>query len=324
MNQSASGGGTSSSKTAPIVGGVVGGIIALLGIIGSIWYIRRRSKRLNDILEEDEDEGKRRPRMSLGGVDVQPRPYHYGLVGSSSSPSPPNSPPLGAVNPGHSPSNSLSFLNAPPELSRPSLGVALPSPAFMTRSLSDLSSANPAPQAGHARPSLSTASSTAASTRLLLERPVNHTRTPSVPTANLLNAGRPQPVSSGPRPNSAGGSLQNASPPVPATSTDAIPHSQTSSITEKRRLLASLPQGAAAPTPSLPPIESGSSPVLFPRTEAVLPPIRRRNPNRPSSSKGSNARSSNTVTVHVDGGPAAEREEQSPPGGNEPPAYSPT
>ena len=116
-----------------------------------------------------------------------------------------------------------------------------------------------------------------------------------------------------PRPQSASGAMQNASLPAPATSTGPRPH--TSPTNEKGRLLASLPQGATAPTPPSVAIGSDLSLVQSPTTEARSPPIRQRNPNRPSSSKN------NIVTVHVDGGPAAET---SRPEGNEPPAYTPT
>lgn len=46
-------------------------------------FSRRRSKRWDDIIEKEEDQDHHRPRMSLGGEDVQPRPYHVGLLACS-------------------------------------------------------------------------------------------------------------------------------------------------------------------------------------------------------------------------------------------------
>lgn len=249
-------------------------------------------------------------------------PQKYGLVGHSGTPSPPGSPPLGAVNPGHSPSNSLSILNAPPLQSRSSSGVELSSARSMSRSLSDLGLANTPQQSGHIRPSLSAASSGAASTRPLLERPVNHLRMPSswsvdgqrgVATGDLLVVGRTQAAPSSPRPRSAGGALQSAT--TPATSAEPVPPPQSSPIIEKRKLLASLPPGAAAPTLPSPTVGDSSPPVEFPLTESRPPPIKKRNPNRPSSTKNSD-----TAPVVVDQGPSGTPAEN----WNDPPAYSPT
>ena len=258
----------------------------------------------------------------------------YGLVGHSTSPSPPGSPPgsppLGATNrSGHSPANSLSLLNAPPQHqhSRSSSGGDLSSPATMSRSLSDLASAS---ASGHVRPTLSTASSGAASTRPLLERPINHSRTPSAWSADaqssITAAGWSRPTPSSTRPHSAGGTMQNL--PTSAAVTEQVARPQSSPANEKRRLLASLPPGAAAPALPSATVDNGSSPVPgpSPATESSPPPIRKRNPNRPSSAKNTDG-----VTVHTDGGPAAEVaatageiDQRSRPEGNEPPAYSPT
>ncbi|KAF8499949.1 hypothetical protein JB92DRAFT_3124790 [Gautieria morchelliformis] len=304
-NPSGTGGGSSSSsKTGPIVGGVVGGVVALLGIIGCIWFFwRRRSKRWDDLVEKEEYEEQRRPRMTLTGEDAQPRPYHYGLVGHSGTPSPPGSPPLGAAELGHSPSNSLSRLNASHTRSRSTSGDAFSS---ISRSMSDLNSS----QVGSIRPW--TASSAAASTPLL-ERTVNHARSPSIPPADLIGVG---PGALTPRPQSAGGSGQGGSGTTFGASTAAVPPLPISSADEKRRLRAALPQGAAPPTPQARAIESASPPVPSPRGETREPPMRR-DPKRPP-------RNASTVTVHVDGGPAAEPDPRSPPGSSEPPAYSPT
>ena len=292
---------------------------------------RRRSRRWNDIFDKEEEKHAHRTRMSLDGDDdVQPRPYHYGLVGNSMSPSPPNSPPLGAVHNAHSPSNSLSLLNAPPNHhSRSSSGVALPSPGFMPYSLSDLGNApttTPTSHSGHTRPN--TSSSTAGSTGPLLERSVNHPRPPTSwsaggqsigPGIEPASTGRPHSPPLSPRPHSTTGNMQSTAglSAIPdgaiASMNPAPPHS--SPVSEKRRLRA-LPTGAAAPTtPSAAALASPSAPV--PRGNTLPPPILPRNPNRPSSAKTG-------VVVHVDGGPAGSGNVEQSRSGNEPPAYSPT
>jgi len=291
---------------------------------------RRRSKRWNDIFDQEEEEKQeRRPRMSLDGEDDVPRPYHYGLVGHSASPTPPNSPPMGPMSGAHSPSNSLSLLNAAPNHhSRSSSGVNLPSPGSMSRSLSDLGYAPPTPNAGHVRPNLSTSSSAAASTRPLLERPVNHSRPPSSWSTGGQSAGPGTELTTGrlpstpisPRPHSAGGNMQQtAQAAATAAAANLAPSPHSSPMNEKRRLRASLPQGAAAPTPPSTVAAGPASPpaVQSPRSETRAPVLSPRNPNRPKSAKGG------PVVVHVDGGPARPPDDRPPGDGNEPPAYSP-
>ncbi|KAF8517509.1 hypothetical protein BU17DRAFT_91636 [Hysterangium stoloniferum] len=307
----ANGGGKTSNKTAPIVGGVVGGVIALLAVIGGI-CLRRRSKRWKDLFDEELDEKEeRRPRMVLDGEDVDPRPYHYGLVGHSETPSPPRSP-LGSMDLGNSFPNSVAALNVPHSHSRSSSGGAL--------STGESTSGQAPSLTGHtSRPyNLSTASSAAASTRPLLERPVN--RPPSswsvggeIVRQDVSTHSR-NPAAALARPNSAGGALQSP-PALPSATTDHVPLVPLAAqrSTEKNRLLASLPPGAAPPAPPSASI-AGESTVS-------RPPIRPRSAKRPTT-----ANSANAVVVHSDAGPASTTPRDDPPGSatNAPPAYSPT
>ncbi|KAF5386618.1 hypothetical protein D9615_001542 [Tricholomella constricta] len=117
---------------APIVGGAVGGFFGLLAIVALIWFILKRRRRWDDIFEKDDDEiiatgARRAGRFSLD-VDVEPKPYQYGLVGHAVAPSavsPPNSPPMrpsippGSTDIHHTRASSLTPLNVPLTASTP-------------------------------------------------------------------------------------------------------------------------------------------------------------------------------------------------------------
>ncbi|KAJ6501979.1 hypothetical protein C8R45DRAFT_1209632 [Mycena sanguinolenta] len=79
-----------SSQIGPIVGGVLGGFFGLIGLVLILWFIMKRRRRWDDIFDKDESSysSGRRPtkRWSLD-ADMEPKPYQYGLVGQTSSPS---------------------------------------------------------------------------------------------------------------------------------------------------------------------------------------------------------------------------------------------
>ncbi|KAJ7264934.1 hypothetical protein B0H12DRAFT_1101469 [Mycena haematopus] len=83
----------SSSQIGPIVGGVLGGFFGLLGIVLILWLIMKRRRRWDDIFDKEDPPHSpgRRPtkRWSLD-ADMEPKPYQYGLVGQTSSPSLPS------------------------------------------------------------------------------------------------------------------------------------------------------------------------------------------------------------------------------------------
>ncbi|KAJ7685672.1 hypothetical protein DFH06DRAFT_1463654 [Mycena polygramma] len=115
--------GSSSSHVGPIVGGVLAGFFGLLGIVLIIWFIVKRRRRWDDIFDKEDPNnvqpprrGRSTKRFSLDADDstIEPKPYQYGLVGQTRSPSvgisPPNSPPAS------SPSLQLPRHNLPPLL----------------------------------------------------------------------------------------------------------------------------------------------------------------------------------------------------------------
>ncbi|KAJ7143072.1 hypothetical protein C8R43DRAFT_1130871 [Mycena crocata] len=89
---------SSSSHIGPIVGGVVGGFFLLLGVALAIWFVLKRRRRWDDIFDK-EDPSPRSPRATKRfslDTEIEPKPYQYGLVGQTRSPSvgisPPSSP----------------------------------------------------------------------------------------------------------------------------------------------------------------------------------------------------------------------------------------
>ncbi|KAF7311199.1 hypothetical protein MKEN_01021400 [Mycena kentingensis (nom. inval.)] len=117
--------GSSSPKIGPIVGGVVAGFFGLLGLALAVWFILKRRRRWDDIFDKEYLE---RPpkRFSLDGDGAEPKPYHYGLVGKTSSPPPhslspsPHPPPHSQSPP---PRLNLAPLTVPMTVSQPGLSA---------------------------------------------------------------------------------------------------------------------------------------------------------------------------------------------------------
>ncbi|KAF9449599.1 hypothetical protein P691DRAFT_758945 [Macrolepiota fuliginosa MF-IS2] len=91
-----------SKNLGPIIGGVVGGLVGLGAFLFLIWFLLRRRRRWDDIFENDDDV----PAVAVAAVpkekqaDGRPKPYQYGLVGHTKSPSlvsAPSSPPPGSA-----------------------------------------------------------------------------------------------------------------------------------------------------------------------------------------------------------------------------------
>lgn len=92
-----------------------------------LFDLRKRKRRWDDIFDKEDDEiiaaagaGTRRNQRFSLDVDVEPKPYQYGLVGQATAPhpaSPPHSPPMRPSIPSnnlsHARSSSLSPLNVP-------------------------------------------------------------------------------------------------------------------------------------------------------------------------------------------------------------------
>lgn len=87
----------SSRHLGPIIGGVVGGVAGLCALIFLVWFFIRKRQRWDDIFDNDDvpvvaASANRKEKL----VDSGPRPYHYGIVGHTKTPSltsPPSSPP---------------------------------------------------------------------------------------------------------------------------------------------------------------------------------------------------------------------------------------
>ncbi|KAJ7286425.1 hypothetical protein C8J57DRAFT_663672 [Mycena rebaudengoi] len=122
---------SSTVKIAPIVGGVLGGFFILLGLGLIIWFIMKRRRRWDDIFDDGPDitmaAGKKRFSLDTD-VQVEPKPYQYGLIGHSVSPtsggitSPPRSPPPQDRSPQsslHARQNTLTPLQLPSSASSP-------------------------------------------------------------------------------------------------------------------------------------------------------------------------------------------------------------
>ncbi|CAG7852599.1 SubName: Full=Uncharacterized protein {ECO:0000313/EMBL:CCA75312.1} [Serendipita indica DSM 11827] len=84
------------SNLPAIIGGTVGGILALLGIIGLIWYILWRREQNKFLFDDEEDDhsthlaptlGRQKRRSAnITQETKENRPYNYGVVGASPSP----------------------------------------------------------------------------------------------------------------------------------------------------------------------------------------------------------------------------------------------
>ena len=88
------------SNLPAIIGGTVGGILAVLAIAGLVWYIVWRRKQNEFLFEDEEDDTdahpgaamlndarKRRRSVNMEQEIKESRPYQYGVVGGSPSPS---------------------------------------------------------------------------------------------------------------------------------------------------------------------------------------------------------------------------------------------
>ncbi|KAF7337895.1 hypothetical protein MVEN_02012600 [Mycena venus] len=121
--------GSSPTKIAPILGGVVGGFFGLLGIALIIWFIMKRRRRWDDIFDTEgppHSPGRRPTKRWSLDADMDPKPYQYGLVGQASSPSLPS---LGISRPESPPASSPSSqLRASPssQLPRPNHNALTP------------------------------------------------------------------------------------------------------------------------------------------------------------------------------------------------------
>ncbi|KAJ7029346.1 hypothetical protein C8F04DRAFT_1265007 [Mycena alexandri] len=92
-------GKSSSPRLGAILGGIVGGFFGLLFVALGIWYLMKRRRRWDDIFEKDIDAAQTPRANKRFSVDaeIEPKPYQYGLVGQTKSPtvgiSPSGSPP---------------------------------------------------------------------------------------------------------------------------------------------------------------------------------------------------------------------------------------
>jgi len=84
------GGGSGTANLGAILGGSIGGVFGLLFIVAMLWWIRKRRNKFDDVFEKSRDDdlraeaierSKERKRFDIDS-DPQPKPYHYGLIGS--------------------------------------------------------------------------------------------------------------------------------------------------------------------------------------------------------------------------------------------------
>ncbi|KAJ7766684.1 hypothetical protein B0H16DRAFT_1522209 [Mycena metata] len=81
-------GRSSSPRLGAILGGIVGGFFGLLIVALGIWYLMKRRRRWDDIFEKDIDAAQSpRPNKRFSvDAEIEPKPYQYGLVGQTKSP----------------------------------------------------------------------------------------------------------------------------------------------------------------------------------------------------------------------------------------------
>ncbi|KAJ7355913.1 hypothetical protein DFH08DRAFT_1076886 [Mycena albidolilacea] len=154
----------SSSQAGPIVGGVLGGFFGLLGIVLIIWFIMKRRRRWDDIFDQEDPAQGPTKRWSLD-AEMEPKPYQYGLVGQTSSPSLPSlgmssldSPPASGQLPRQNQTHNLTPLLLPTSASTPGPSATTLSSRPSTAG-SMLPPAPPAPASNH-KPTDSSGSST--------------------------------------------------------------------------------------------------------------------------------------------------------------------
>ncbi|KAJ7154238.1 hypothetical protein C8R46DRAFT_1119103 [Mycena filopes] len=219
-------GNSSSSHIGPIVGGIVGGFFALLGIALGIWYLMKRRRRWDDIFDkEDAAQTPRATKRFSLDAEVEPKPYQYGLVGHTPSPtlgiSPPSSPPASSH-------NNLTPLRLPTTASTPG-----PSATTMSSRPSTAGSMRPLrdpPTPGHTHNHTTSSGSSTSVQHISPAMPVNqwghHSPSPSADQAYFDRAGAGSPAGSlreyemPPRrlqlANLGDGELMGASPPTPS------------------------------------------------------------------------------------------------------------
>ncbi|KAJ7193881.1 hypothetical protein GGX14DRAFT_587998 [Mycena pura] len=198
--------GSSSSHIGPIVGGVLAGFFGLLGIALIIWFIMKRRRRWDDIFDQEYSSRPSRTtkRFSLD-TDIEPKPYQYGLVGQTKSPSigisPPNSPPRTLQ---QLPPHNLTPLTLPTSASTPGLSATTmssrPSTAGSMRPLDPPPGSGSRPPPPTSLPSLTHNHSTSSeSSTGVLSLPSNwghHSPSPSADQAHMepLRSGSPTSV----------------------------------------------------------------------------------------------------------------------------------
>jgi len=100
--------GRSNAQLGVILGGSLGGVFGLFFIVAMLWWIRKRRNKFDDMFggasTEALERSEERKRFDID-EDPQPKPYHYGLIGSP--------PPVGHVQePGNVIPPSLGFSTA--------------------------------------------------------------------------------------------------------------------------------------------------------------------------------------------------------------------
>ncbi|KAH9484397.1 hypothetical protein JR316_0003878 [Psilocybe cubensis] len=97
--QTPSDGNKKSNNTGPIVGGVLGGLVALLVVGFLTWRYVKKNRRFDDIFDPVTQPKPHYQKASKILKDPEPKPYTYGLVGQNTTNpigiSPPSSPPPG-------------------------------------------------------------------------------------------------------------------------------------------------------------------------------------------------------------------------------------
>ncbi|KAJ6531147.1 hypothetical protein B0H19DRAFT_1190579 [Mycena capillaripes] len=199
-------GSGSSVRIAPIIGGVVAGFFGLLGIALIIWFIMKRRRRWDDIFDKEDTSkapGRATKRFSLDDLEIEPKPYQYGLVGQTRSPSagvsPPNSPPASSSSPSLQPPRH----NLPPLLLPTSASTPGPSATTLSSRPSTAGSMRPLrdgptspPVSGH-KHSHTTSSGSSTSVRISPAMPSNwghHSPSPSADQGYFERSGSPTSI----------------------------------------------------------------------------------------------------------------------------------
>ncbi|KAJ7633099.1 hypothetical protein FB45DRAFT_914367 [Roridomyces roridus] len=136
-----------STNVGAIVGGALGGFFGLLGLALIAWFILKRRRRWDDIfdrgIDADVDSPRSKAKRFSLDAEVEPKPYQYGLVGHTRSPSinispPPTPQPFSHPTPERQ--NSLAPLLLPNSVSTPGHSASVssrPSTAGSMRPLRD-------------------------------------------------------------------------------------------------------------------------------------------------------------------------------------------